>query len=59
MLIRLTVKEKKRIPTSGEPIAWKSPFAMLKNMEQSPLSESPVAKQLTLHHPRERRTVGE
>ena len=27
------MKEKKRIPTSGEPIVWKSPFAVLKNME--------------------------
>ena len=25
------MKEKKRIPTSGEPIAWTSPFAALKN----------------------------
>ena len=26
------MKEKKRIPTSGEPIVWKSPFAVLKDM---------------------------
>ena len=27
------MKEKKRIPTCGEPIAWNSPFAVLKNVE--------------------------
>ena len=27
------MKEKKRIPTSGEPIVWNSPFAVLKNVE--------------------------
>ncbi len=27
------MKEKKRIPTSGEPIVWTSPFAALKNVE--------------------------
>lgn len=27
------MKERKRIPTDGEPIAWKSPFAALKNVE--------------------------
>ena len=27
-----SMKEKKRIPISGEPIVWKSPFAMLKNV---------------------------
>lgn len=26
------MKEKKRIPTSGEPVAWTSPFAALKNL---------------------------
>ena len=24
------MKERKRIPTDGEPVAWKSPFAALK-----------------------------
>ncbi|MEK7237196.1 MAG: translation initiation factor [Nitrospirota bacterium] len=28
------MKDKKRIPTSGEPIAWPSPFAALKNVER-------------------------
>jgi translation initiation factor 1 len=27
------MKEKKRIPTSGEPIVWNSPFAVLKNVK--------------------------
>lgn len=27
------MKAKKRIPTSGEPIVWKSPFAVLKDVE--------------------------
>ena len=37
------MKEKKRIPTDGEPIAWKSPFAALKQMEHShALPKQPV-----------------
>lgn len=32
------MKEKKRIPTDGEPVAWKSPFAALKNVELPPTS---------------------
>ena len=37
------MREKKRIPTSGEPLAWKSPFAALKNLELPPASaEQPV-----------------
>ena len=27
------MKDKKRVPTSGEPILWKSPFATLKSMD--------------------------
>ena len=30
------MKEKKRIPVDGEPVAWKSPFAALKNLELPP-----------------------
>jgi translation initiation factor 1 len=30
------MKDKKRIPTDGEPVAWKSPFAALKNVELPP-----------------------
>lgn len=30
------MKEKKRIPTDGEPLQWKSPFAALKNLELQP-----------------------
>ena len=38
------MKEKKRIPTDGEPIAWTSPFAGLKQMEHSQaLPKQPVA----------------
>ena len=33
--------EKKRIPTDGEPIAWTSPFAALKNVELPPLANAP------------------
>ncbi len=33
------MKEKKRIPTSGEPIVWKSPFAVLKNIQPPPAPE--------------------
>ena len=30
------MKEKKRIPTDGEPVAWKSPFAALKDLDLPP-----------------------
>ncbi len=36
------MSEKKRIPTSGEPIVWTSPFAALKNVE---LPSAPDARQ--------------
>lgn len=36
------MKEKKRIPTSGEPIAWKSPFAVLKDLSLPPAPKEPV-----------------
>jgi len=40
------MQEKKRIPTKGEPIAWTSPFAALKNVERLPASaRQPVAHQ--------------
>jgi translation initiation factor 1 len=35
------MKEKKRIPTSGEPIPWASPFAALKNIDLPLASEVP------------------
>ena len=35
------MKDKKRIPTSGEPIVWTSPFAALKNLE---LPSAPEAR---------------
>ena len=37
------MKEKKRIPTSGEPIAWTSPFAALKDVELPPVPVKPPA----------------
>ena len=44
------MKDKKRIPTEGEPVAWKSPFAALKNVELPPVqlretTDRPVAAQ--------------
>jgi translation initiation factor 1 len=40
------MKEKKRIPTCGEPIVWISPFAALKNVELPPVpAKSPAADQ--------------
>lgn len=33
--------EKKRIPTDGEPIAWTSPFAALKNVKLAPPANAP------------------
>ena len=43
------MKEKKRIPTSGEPIVWTSPFAALKNVE---LPSAPEARQAADGSPR-------
>lgn len=34
------MKDKKRIPTDGEPIAWKSPFAALKHVELPPTTQT-------------------
>ena len=36
------MKEKKRIPTSGEPIVWKSPFAVLKNVSLPSVPKEPA-----------------
>ena len=41
------MKDKKRIPTSGEPIGWSSPFAALKNVE---LSSAPEARPGVVSH---------
>ena len=52
---------KKRIPTDGEPVPWKSPFAALKNVELPPtpprdkterpaMASSSQAKNLSLIH---------
>ncbi|MEO8048379.1 MAG: translation initiation factor [Nitrospirota bacterium] len=35
------MKEKKRIPTSGEPAPWASPFASLQNIELPPTPREP------------------
>ncbi len=37
------MKEKKRIPTSGEPIIWTSPFAALKQAAQLDQTQRPKA----------------
>ncbi|MBU6435252.1 MAG: translation initiation factor [Nitrospirae bacterium] len=37
------MKEKKRIPTSGDPIVWTSPFAALKDVDLPPVSAKPPA----------------
>lgn len=37
------MKEKKRIPTSGEPVAWTTPFAALKQVELPPASATQPA----------------
>lgn len=34
------MKERKRIPTDGEPVVWKSPFAALKHVALPPVVES-------------------
>lgn len=41
------MKEKKRIPTDGEPVQWKSPFAALKNLELPPAQPRDKADQST------------
>ncbi|HSB44855.1 MAG TPA: translation initiation factor [Nitrospira sp.] len=38
--------EKKRIPTDGEPIAWTSPFAALKNVELPSAADAPSVASL-------------
>ena len=40
------MKEKARIPTDGEPVAWKSPFAALKDVALPPAPPREQAKQL-------------
>lgn len=40
------MKEKTRIPTDGEPVAWKSPFAALKDVALPPAPPREQAKQL-------------
>ena len=37
------MKERKRIPTNGEPVAWKSPFAALQQVELPPAVQSNLA----------------
>ncbi|MCS6317611.1 MAG: translation initiation factor [Nitrospira sp.] len=41
------MKEKKRIPTDGEPVQWKSPFAALKNLELPPTQSRDKTDQST------------
>lgn len=46
------MKEKKRIPMDGEPVAWKSPFALLKDVALAPAQarekdDQPAASQST------------
>lgn len=40
------MKEKTRIPTDGEPVTWKSPFAALKDVVLPPAPPREQAKQL-------------
>jgi translation initiation factor 1 len=52
-------KEKKRIPTSGEPIPWKSPFAALKNVDLPPAStERPLVSHTEPASPAPRKNRG-
>ncbi len=37
------MKERKRIPTDSEPVAWKSPFAALRHVELPPAVQSELA----------------
>ena len=37
------MKERKRIPTDGEPVAWKSPFAALQHVALPPAVQSDLA----------------
>ena len=49
------MKEKKRLPTSGEPIAWTRPFAVLKDVALPPALETrprAVAREASLIAPK-------
>ncbi len=37
------MKERKRLPADGEPVAWKSPFAALQHVELPPAVQSDLA----------------
>ena len=47
------MKEKKHIPTSDEPFAWKSPFAALKDVTPLPARTQPPARDLAEKTPAE------
>jgi translation initiation factor 1 len=52
------MKEKKRLPTSGEPIAWTRPFAVLKDVALPPALETrprAVAREAQLIAPKKSR----
>lgn len=53
------MKEKKRIPTDGEPIQWKSPFAALGNVTLQPsATEQPTAARTTTPPPASKKHRG-
>lgn len=53
------MKEKKRIPTDGEPIQWKSPFAALGNVTLQPAAtEQPTAARTTTPPPASKKHRG-
>lgn len=52
------MKGRKRLPTDGEPIAWKSPFAVLKQAELPPAARSDPAARPPVTSPKREKSRG-
>ncbi len=52
------MKERKRLPTDGDPIAWKSPFAVLKQVELPPAARSDSAARPPVTSPQREKSRG-
>ncbi|MDP9131846.1 MAG: translation initiation factor, partial [Nitrospirota bacterium] len=52
------MKGRKQLPTDGEPIAWKSPFAVLKQVELPPAARSDSAARPPATSPKREKSRG-
>ncbi len=52
------MKERKRLPTDGDPVAWKSPFAVLKQVELPPAAQSSSAVRPPVTSPQREKSRG-